>query len=549
MSSSIDSILYRPLKHGKEYNALIPLYKGIDHNFDNKSDNSDTYDTLKYMAEWANKYASQMAKIAPILKGRSLQETVNNIYQFLYSHFQYRLDGETQNLYSPSAAWHFREKGFDCKTYSILASTILQNLRIPHAFRMVQQAGIMPGEWSHVYVVIPNGSSHYIIDATTHNNKEVSFTNKYDYNMKHKGLASPYVSGLGCACQGTPIRSTGLGAPSVMANTVNNFHVFLNELEKKGVPRQVTNKMLALVKWNIENGIDPNMGEILKKAYSQSGLGLTAVGSTYGGITAGSLPTGNVYAPTATSSFGSQALSSGTSALNNLSVGGISVGGLATDLATGNFIGAGLSVLTSIIPIEKTFGAVFANSFDLSCWGASYSEQKAKADLLIWLPFLRDWSGIYKSPTTENLDRFQFATQSMLNDAANGQNSKYASCTRKGWALVQKGVEELRKNTYEEFTSQNFQLTSQGQRSGANWVIKLPNKSDNYGWANPQVSFESFRVTPPAPVKPQTPTQTTTVVDANGNPVATTEPKEKSSSALPIIAIGGAILTGIKLLM
>lgn len=381
--SSIDALLYRTLKTGSQFEGLIPAYQGSEYNFDTETDNSTTYDTLRFMAQWSNKYAYQMKRIAPLLKGATIQETVNNIYQFLYSHFQYKLDGSLQNLYSPSAAWHFRKTGFDCKTYSLLASILLQNLKMPHSFRMVQQAGIMPGEWSHVYVIVPDNNTEYVIDATTHSNKQVSFTKKHDYIMKHLGLASPYINGLGCACQGTPITRNGLGAPGNLENTIANFHVFLNELEKKGFPKEVTDKMLALVRYNVENGIDPNMHEIVQKAIlGQKGLGyiapvsnLTPAGTNNYNY---SLPTSSYNLPSSftapsTTSFGSNILSNAPSLIGNFSVGGVKISSISnavTGLISGNPLAA-IGLITSLIPIDKTFGAVFANGFNLSCWGSS----------------------------------------------------------------------------------------------------------------------------------------------------------------------------------
>lgn len=555
--SFIDTLLYRTLKDGAAYEGLIPVYKGTQYNFDKEADNSNTYDTLRFMSEWALKFSHQMKAIAPLLKGNTKQETVNKIYRFLYSHFQYKLDGETQNLMSPSAAWHFRKTGFDCKTYSILASTILQNLGIPHAFRMVQQAGIMPGEWSHVYVIVPNGNTHFIIDATTHDNKEVSFTQKHDYTMKHKGLASPYVSALGCACQGTPIKSSGLGSPANLAISIRNFHSFLDTLEKQGISKDITNRMLTIVRANVENGIDPNMGEVLKKALATtSGLGfidpvssITASGYSLPTMNV-SVPTGNYYTPTTQLQSGFQtAVSAGTSALSNLSVGGVSVGGLATDLATGNFVGAGLAILKNIIPLDKTFGAVFANNFDLSCWGASYSEQKAKEHVLLDMPFIVQWSGIYQSATTASLDKFQLFTESYLLDAKNGQQSKYASCTRKGHALREKAIVELRKNIYLEFTSQGFQLVPNGRKTG---TFSIPQGLPGYAkgraytsWNGP-TAYDSLLVVPPTPVAP-TPTATPTTeagtkTDSSGKPITASK-----SSSTPLIL--GAGLLALKLLL
>ncbi|ESU28388.1 hypothetical protein FLJC2902T_17420 [Flavobacterium limnosediminis JC2902] len=205
MSSFIDTLLHRQLQSGREFEGLIPKSEGTQQYFEADNEYSDTYETLAYMALWAYAYAHQMKKVAPLLLGATISETVENVYKWLYHHFQYKIDGQLQHLYAPSAAWENRVTGFDCKTYSLLASTILQCLSIPHAFRKVKQPGMMPNDWTHVYVIVPTQNNKYlIIDATTHNNKEVSFIEKYDYTMKlkHVGLASPAIYG-GLACPGT----------------------------------------------------------------------------------------------------------------------------------------------------------------------------------------------------------------------------------------------------------------------------------------------------------------------------------------------------------
>lgn len=596
--SSIDALLYRTLKTGSQFEGLIPAYKGSEYNFDTETDNSTTYDTLRFMAQWSNKYAYQMKRIAPLLKGATIQETVNNIYQFLYSHFQYKLDGSLQNLYSPSAAWHFRKTGFDCKTYSLLASCILQNLNIKHSFRMVQQAGIMPGEWSHVYVIVPDNNTEYVIDATTHTNKQVSFTKKHDYVMKHLGLASPYINGLGCACQGTPITRNGLGAPGNLENTVANFHVFLNELEKKGFSKQVTDKMLALVRYNIENGIDPNMHEIVQKAILPAGkLGATSPFSSFSvpsmsfGSTPAPAPTNqfssyvapsmsfgstpsynlpstgyNPSTPLYTSNIGSQPQSGGfmqsgfatgaISAISNIQVGGVQVGGIANaamGLLTGNPMAA-IGLITSLIPIEKTFGAVFANGFDLSCWGASYSEQKAKTDIEKDVPFMAQWSGLDRAANTETYDRFMNITEAYLMDAKNGQQSKFAACTRKGHALRQKTIEELRSNTEKSFADNGYRLIPNGtKRNQLTIQGGLPGYAVGKPFGNPpyQTTYNSSLVVQPSS-QPQQQQQYQTITNADGTtsqvPVAQGNEATKSSSSTTPLLIGGALLA-LKLLI
>lgn len=219
--------------------------------------------------------------------------------------------------------------------------------------------------------------------------------------MKHLGLASPAVYGLGCSCQGKPITRSGLGAPANLENTVANFHLFLNELEKKGVPKANTDKMLELVRYNLDNGIDPNMAEIVQKAFLPAGqLAAPTYGSyglpnmSFGSTPSFSLTSNSVLTTPSVLTSGSASNGGGfggfmssttggiaSSLVGNMSVGGVKVGGIAnavTGLISGNPLAA-IGLVTSLIPMDKTFGAVFANGFNLSCWGSTAPPSLTKA--------------------------------------------------------------------------------------------------------------------------------------------------------------------------
>ena len=566
--SSVDAMLYRPLKSGNQYNGLIPPYQGQEHNFDKESDNSTTYDTLKYMAEWSNKYAYQMKRIAPLLKGRTIQETANNIYQFLYSHFQYKLDGSLQNLYSPSAAWHFRKTGFDCKTYSLLASCILQNLNITHSFRMVQQAGIMPGEWSHVYVIVPANNTEYVIDATTHTNKQVSFTKKHDYVMKHLGLASPAVYGLGCSCQGKPITRKGLGAPGNLENTVSNFHLFLNELEKKGVPKANTDKMLELVRYNVENGIDPNMHEIVQKAFLPAGqLAAPTFGSyspapamTFGSTPSYSLTSNSVL--TKPSVLTSGGASSGSTfgnysgaVLSNLNVGGINAGSAVsavTGLIAGNPLGI-IGLISSLIPVDKTFGAVFANGFNLSCWGSTAPPSVTKAwgekDYALALN-----ETLGKGLNQQNLNAYLDA-MNYLEDRARNWAGKMKSCSKTGLNNYADAAKKIKEGVIEgvkaALAKENIQVIALplSQRSTTPINIKFSHAGFNGEY---DYKVERFNIIMPTatPPKPSVVTyQTVQNLDGTTTQVPVVRDAQvKSSSSSTGLILGGALLA-LKLLI
>ena len=569
--SSVNKSLYRPLRDGAAYESLIPKHIKIVNDFDKESDRVNTYETLKYMAEWAYKYAYQMKAVAPLLKGRLLQETVNKIYEFLYSHFQYKLDGpDFQDILAPSAAWHFRRTGFDCKTYSILASTILQNLGIPHSFRMVQQAGIMPGEWSHVYVIVPNGNTHLVIDATTHTNKEVSYTNKHDYTMKHRGLASPYVGALGCACQGTPIRSNGLGSPSTLANTIKNFHVFLDQLEKQGISKEVTARMLTIVRANVENGIDPIMGEVLKKALATtSTLGytfdplpsLTSAGSTYGGFST-SMPTGNYYTPqpsafsTAFSQVKTQATAAGTSALSNFSIAGVSAGTIMA-AAAGDpmaMASAALTILKKIIPVDKTFGAVFANGMKLSCWGSSTPPSLTKTWVANDLPIVYAKT-VGAGITQQNLNLF-IDTMNKMTTVANNWAADMKPCSQDGLHQYAEAAKNAKDQVITELKN-IVQLVPQGSVHIPGRVlpiklsdIKFSDAMDEFDSERYQIVFnqptntENQNAQQPTAGSTNTNTNTATNTDTTG---ATPSTAKKSGVSTPLIL--GAGLLALKLFL
>lgn len=209
-AEQINQILYRSLKSGIEYNRyfskseckVTPLAKG------------NTKVALSKMKLWANKYAHQAKNIAQVLKGNSLKQTCENIHQFLYWHIQYKIDLSDQNLLSPDCAWQTRQIGTDCKSYSVFASTILQNLGIKHYFRRIRQEAMHKDAYTHVYVVIPKNQKTtkrelpltediHVIDATINTNKELAFLGKDDLYMEPSlqinGLAIPKMD-CGCGC-------------------------------------------------------------------------------------------------------------------------------------------------------------------------------------------------------------------------------------------------------------------------------------------------------------------------------------------------------------
>jgi hypothetical protein len=202
-NEEINNQLYRPLKSGLQYNKFFPNSSCSN----TKLATGNTKVAINEMAKWAKKYASHSELIAPELIGYSLEDTVNNIQNFLYNHIQYSIDGSDQMLKSPACAWATRHEGTDCKSYSIFASTILLNLGVKHYLRRIKQA-VMSDAFTHVYVIIPIdqdkaklNKGYYVIDGTIQYNDELPFNTKDDIYMEPAlniyGLAAP-TQGLGC---------------------------------------------------------------------------------------------------------------------------------------------------------------------------------------------------------------------------------------------------------------------------------------------------------------------------------------------------------------
>jgi hypothetical protein len=135
----------------------------------------------------------------------------------VYNHFQYKADDEDQLLRSPACSWYDRYNGIDCKSYSILASSILLELGINHYIRKIKQPTFAPDEFTHVYVVVPKdqktndlNKGYYIIDGTVTGNYEPEYIETKD----------EYMNGLQhYSLNGTPgLKSTAADEPKGTLN-------------------------------------------------------------------------------------------------------------------------------------------------------------------------------------------------------------------------------------------------------------------------------------------------------------------------------------------
>lgn len=494
----ISTLLKRNLKEGKEYDKLIPRVK-CERTTLGKG---DTFNTVDWMKDWIEKYSHQTVKISAIFTGRSLEETVNNIYKFLYDHVQYTADGELQQLRSPACTWAQRKEGVDCKSYSVFASSILSNLGIKHAIRQVRQPYFFPEEFTHVYVVVlkdqnakefKKNAPTFVLDATKHENVESNFIENVDLPM-------------------TKLRHIGLNAPQDerTRRIVHNFTRFSHHLREVGVPANIVNGITAEVNRYTSKGLDPRFRRV------EGGISIE-----------------NKYFPL------------------NFTVDGQYAAGLGFVVSGATAATAAATAMDLLPPdfLNNTFGSIFANGFDLSCWNASYSESKATAALEIDIPFLlKQYSGLESKPSTQSLNKFLNGIAGYIADSVNGQRSKFAKCTRKGYALRQKGAEGARDQVLSSL-KRSYNLIPTGKQNGG-FQTKMPSHNKpTYQWGSEYgtspYEYESYRLEAKSNTNGSTTGNNYSQDNGNGNTQNISQEGSKSNTGL---IIGGVALAALPLL-
>jgi hypothetical protein len=153
----------RASRDGREFEGIIPDPTWTEELV--KRDGTVT-DTVAEMKKVILKYEWQTRKLAPLLKGRTTQETCRNIWNFLFKHIKYQEDDEgKEQLRSPALSWALRTvRGIDCDDFTLFAGCLMYNLNIPFYIRIARYKG--KDYFQHVYPVIPLRTKQYItIDA------------------------------------------------------------------------------------------------------------------------------------------------------------------------------------------------------------------------------------------------------------------------------------------------------------------------------------------------------------------------------------------------
>ncbi len=196
----------RTIGAGEQYNQFFDLNKVKGDEITLMPD-GDVYDTIKEMDKIAAASVDQTKLITAKLKASSLDQTLRNLWNFLYHNVQYKKDHPLrEQLRTPIRTWKDRKAGVDCDCYAVFISSVLKNLKVPHQFRIAAYSE----DFQHVYVVVPKDgktlgarSTYYVVDPVVDKyDYEEPFSKKFDSNMKIttlNGIAG--LNGEACATQ------------------------------------------------------------------------------------------------------------------------------------------------------------------------------------------------------------------------------------------------------------------------------------------------------------------------------------------------------------
>lgn len=148
----------RPLS---DYASLIPPRTELRHEDAVRMNNATPESTVAFMHYVIRETTSDTARLAQSLRGSSLRETLNNIWNFVYQHIQYVPDSSVMEQVRRPLRTLYDQKG-DCDCYATLIGSILTNLGIPFSLRIAKYNG--RSYFQHVYVVVKDGGKELVVD-------------------------------------------------------------------------------------------------------------------------------------------------------------------------------------------------------------------------------------------------------------------------------------------------------------------------------------------------------------------------------------------------
>lgn len=153
----------RKIKNIGDYVAYIPGQENLKRSDLVAIADGTVRDTAELMHKVVDTYYSDVTELAGRLKRDTLKDTLQNIWNFVYTYIQYVPDSRIMEQVRRPLRTLYDQKG-DCDCYATLIGAMLKNMGIDFRFRI---AAYSAGRYQHVYVIVPSNDSptgYYVVD-------------------------------------------------------------------------------------------------------------------------------------------------------------------------------------------------------------------------------------------------------------------------------------------------------------------------------------------------------------------------------------------------
>lgn len=152
----------RKIRDISDYISYIPPRENLKYNDHIVHPDGTVRDTGELMRAVVEKYYTDVTQLAKHLKRDTLKDTLQSIWDFVYTHIQYVPDSRVREQVRRPLRTLYDQKG-DCDCFATLIGALLRNLDIEFKFRI---AAYSAGRYQHVYVVVPLESTdqYWVVD-------------------------------------------------------------------------------------------------------------------------------------------------------------------------------------------------------------------------------------------------------------------------------------------------------------------------------------------------------------------------------------------------
>tara|TARA_R110002050_G_scaffold57866_7_gene130292 strand:- start:88456 stop:89466 length:1011 start_codon:yes stop_codon:yes gene_type:complete len=253
---------------------------------------------------------------------------------------------------------------------------------------------------------------------------------------------------------------------------IDRFYSFLDFLEAQGAPKHIVNKAISNVDYFIQMGHEPTVSQLLGLSYPRGLSGL----------------------------------------FDNDQGDGLSEGEM--EIVDAAFVAAGAEpgfgkAIVSLIPkglLDSTFGAVFANGFNLSCWNSTFLPSKVTEEVsLIHAPFFTKVLEVVGSSinTQELEDNFNYLLRAVYtsydmyaNKMWNGANWK--SCSKEAIQIyidIVGGAKTQTDILLDKLKGQyNISISTKSVPAQFTYPKEFTGQAEDFSWSESQHGNSTYRV-------------------------------------------------------